>query len=263
MGPRFRRSRFGMNIGISYLPEAVELPAEGRAGMHLFTGSLRGAANAMAPNRHSRRRKSFTLIELLVVVAILAVLIAILLTALQSAREQAKMVTCKSNLRQLGVLFTFYNNDNNDFMPHAGCLSPVWYWSLTVGSYGSVNLSDTTRPNHIFACPADPTAHRVNPPHKLGVSYAVNQFICPPTWHETPLPRVQEIEIPCAKIVVFECRDNPNGVGWALWYGGVNEVEFWHQGNTLANFLLADYHVEAWPWLEMYNNYFHWFVHTP
>jgi prepilin-type N-terminal cleavage/methylation domain-containing protein len=63
------------------------------------------------------KRKGFTLIELLVVVAIIAVLIAMLLPALSSARYQAKLVVCKSNMRGLGQAIYAYAMDNYDWVP--------------------------------------------------------------------------------------------------------------------------------------------------
>ena len=59
----------------------------------------------------------FTLIELLVVIAIIAILAALLLPALSAAKTRAQRIQCISNLKQWGVCFQLYANDNEDSMP--------------------------------------------------------------------------------------------------------------------------------------------------
>ena len=61
------------------------------------------------------KKPGFTLIELLVVIAIIAVLIAILMPALRSVKRQAQSVLCASNIRQLSLGFTMYQQDYKFF----------------------------------------------------------------------------------------------------------------------------------------------------
>ncbi|MFT3788313.1 MAG: type II secretion system protein [Tepidisphaeraceae bacterium] len=67
--------------------------------------------------RLRRSCHGFTIVELLVVLAIISILMSLLLTATMSARRQSYVVTCSNNLRQLGLFFYAYANENKDRIP--------------------------------------------------------------------------------------------------------------------------------------------------
>ncbi|HVT10870.1 MAG TPA: prepilin-type N-terminal cleavage/methylation domain-containing protein [Fimbriimonadaceae bacterium] len=79
-------------------------------------------------------KSAFTLIELLVVIAIIAILAAILFPVFARAKEAAKGTQSLSNLKQLGLAWTMYANDNDDRLVFA--LSPgpgpdsTWWWGV-------------------------------------------------------------------------------------------------------------------------------------
>lgn len=140
--------------------------------------------------RAKRNRAGFTLVELLVVIGVIAVLIALLLPALHKARQSAWGTICQSNMRQVGMGFAMYSNENSGQLPDPGNdgdpLDPIlmadhrgWdsemLWinavsrAITGYSYsdiqegrGGYNRVPIDGDHHVLVCPAAPPTFGVN-----------------------------------------------------------------------------------------------------
>jgi prepilin-type N-terminal cleavage/methylation domain-containing protein/prepilin-type processing-associated H-X9-DG protein len=63
------------------------------------------------------KKQAFTLIELLVVIAVIGLLLAVSLPSLQRAKEQARQVYCKNNLRQMASAAHVYAFNHDGHYP--------------------------------------------------------------------------------------------------------------------------------------------------
>lgn len=119
--------------------------------------------NLSAVKRRSSRqtaRVGFTLVELLVVISVVGILVALLLPALARARDFARLNTCRSNLRQLGLALHGHADRHGRFCSGAfdwrrdGCVEEVgWVADL---------VHTGTLPGELL-CPASP--------YQLSVAY--------------------------------------------------------------------------------------------
>ena len=116
-------------------------------------------------------RGGFTLIELLVVIAIIGILASMLLPSLARGKQQARVIQCCSNLRQIGMSIAMYVHDNNDKLPPWWVSDTNGLGGLTAAALGGADpradvaedlpralirpLFPYVKPSELFHCPDD------------------------------------------------------------------------------------------------------------
>ncbi len=200
--------------------------------------------------------RGFTLIELLVVIAIIAILAAILFPVFAKAREKARQISCVSNLKQLGLGFTQYSQDNDETMPGANA---AYYkaggaYSDYVGGWANM-IYPYVKSTGVYACPDDGTAA---PKCSYSMNYAV--------WNNDNNDgadnglNISKFSSPANTQLLWEGRttsgaagdpsqpvtSKTTAVGQADWDGRANVVANWHDMDTThaANYLAADGHAK-------------------
>jgi prepilin-type N-terminal cleavage/methylation domain-containing protein/prepilin-type processing-associated H-X9-DG protein len=82
-----------------------------------------GQVKKMNQLKTSRVCFGFTLIELLVVISIIALLLSIIVPSLGNAKEAARSVLCKSNLKQISTGANLWSYDNDDWT-----VAATWFY---------------------------------------------------------------------------------------------------------------------------------------
>ena len=97
--------------------------------------SLEIRAQSRQPRNRGLLLTGFTLIELLVVIAIIALLMAILMPALNRVKNQAKTIMCQAQLREWGLLFKLYTDDNNGYFNRGWDIGESTLWMNALRPY--------------------------------------------------------------------------------------------------------------------------------
>ena len=139
--------------------------------------------------KQGSNKRGFTLIELLVVIAIIAILAAILFPVFQKVRENARRTACLSNLKQIGLAVTQYEQDAdekgpNGWDPYGRCSGWAWEVYPYIKSTGAFRCPDdagniATASSYGMNANLAQQTIQTNPPQGSATGVSISQYNAP------------------------------------------------------------------------------------
>ncbi len=208
------------------------------------------------------KTKGFTLIELLVVIAVIAVLMGILMPSLRMAREQARSVNCRANVRSLVLAWLLYKDENDNKLVRGFTGNDDADWIHMPPNPGSSTLQDKkdyimqgalwpyVENVKVYRCPSDKRkqiAEHQNAYRTYSIAGGLNG-VGAGSWEIDPCIKFSDIQRPAEKYVFLaECDTRGYNMGsWVLrprsreW---VDPFGIWHR-NRSATLGYADGRVD-------------------
>lgn len=221
------------------------------------------------------KARIFTLIELLIVVAIIAILAGMLLPVLGKARDLARKADCISRLKQQGIVFASYGNDNKEWIPcGSGSMVRIYSYagySLNAGNDWYSGEADTAMQKRkgIFVCPQDyPCPSKLRPIKHSGVGwYAIGTYLSmkkyDKNWDENSgvieysFTRYTLINHPSLRLIRIDCAGTWNtgiGAGYGSYFTGESAAKaYGYIHNNAVNVLWIDLHAGSHTRQEMFD----------
>ncbi|RRJ96170.1 DUF1559 domain-containing protein [Opitutaceae bacterium TAV4] len=140
--------------------------------------------------------RAFTLVELLTVIAIIGILAAIIIPVTIRARDAARNVKCKGNLRALCLAANLYMNETGTFPPTT--LNGTGSWHQRLNPYLTGRVS--TEKGEVYACPSQANREVASDgKHRKG--YMINPLLwinatsTKPAVRVSSVPRLSEVSL--------------------------------------------------------------------